>query len=346
MRKNYSRLEFASSVIIAISLVSMSASSTTCAAPKKALARSLSVNSKLGDSGALIEPSRRMRFRDSPWDYEIRIALPPSYNQTKNSYPVLWVIDGSYNFEAAVDQVTTSAKDHVPDMIVVSVGTPPEARNEFMRRRAYDFSSTRNNDICSYQEPGGHLYEKQCKLVLDWSKAAGEPSVDLLGGAPKFLNFIIDDVRKQLASDYRMENDNTLFGFSAGGYFCTYALLTRPDGFDRYICGSPNLNIDAGIAFQLEEAYAKSHTDMKAKVFFSAGEDEITQGGVVSAAGLVSWMARMAEILKVRNYPSLELHARVFPGEIHDGSGARISLYWGLRTLWSNQYPSETARQR
>jgi predicted alpha/beta superfamily hydrolase len=288
--------------------------------------------SRTADSGALIEPSRRMRFEGGPWEYEIRIALPPSYRQSDKSYPVLWVTDGGFQFEQAVDVVNSSTKNHVPDMIVVSIGTPSEARNESLRRRAYDFSFT-TADICTGQEPGASLYEQLCKSVLDQIKSAGMPAIDHLGGAPQLLKFIVGDLRSKLVREYRMSNDNTLFGYSVGGSFCTYALLARPDGFDRYICGSPNLNFDGGMVFKMEQQYAASHKDMRAKVFFSAGEGEMLQGGMVSATGIVGWMARMAEILKVRGYPSLELHARILPGEVHDGSGARMSLYWGLRTL-------------
>lgn len=197
---------------------------------------------------------------------QIRIALPPSYHQSDKSYPVLWVLDGSGMFESAVDVVYSSQKQYVPDMIVVSVGTPPEARNDFLRRRAYDFSST-NLERFSDQAPGGSLYQQQFKIFLEQAKANGMAPIDHTGGSPKFLQFIVEDVRNTLKKDYRMANDNTLFGFSAGGSFVAYALLTRPDGFDRYICGSPGLwNMDGGIAFKLEEQYADTHSDMKAKV--------------------------------------------------------------------------------
>lgn len=317
---------YSKAVMCLFTVAALACSGTGFAAAAKATKDITTSSSKTADSGALIEPSRRMRFKDSPWDYEIRVALPPSYRRTEKSYPVLWVVDGSLFFEAAVGESTSNR--HIPELIVISIGTPQEVSDkEFSRRRSYDFSATK--DQCSYQEPGGDLYEKLCRLTLERSP------VDQMGGAAEFLEFIVNDVRQSLLKDYRLENDNTLFGYSAGGYFCTYALLTRTDAFDRYICASPNLNMDSGLAFKLEERYAKSHKDMPAKVFFSAGEGEILEGGIVSAAGLVSWTARIAEILKVRGYPSLQLHARVLPGLVHDPAGARTSLYWGLRTLWT-----------
>ena len=153
------------------------------------------------------------------------------------------------------------------------------------------------------------------------------------GGAPRFLAFLVDTVRPALARDYRMANDHTLFGHSGGGLFCTYALIARPAAFDKYICGSPSLYEGNSELFHMEERYAATHKDMPASVFFGAGEGEILEGGIISAWGIVSSTARMAEILKMRSYPSLRLHVRIFPGEDHL-SMVQMNLNWGLRTLW------------
>jgi hypothetical protein len=66
------------------------------------------------------------------------------------------------------------------------------------------------------------------------------------------------------------------------------------------------------------------------------GDAEILEGGLVSGIGVVSFTARMAEILKLRAYPSLDLHVRVFPGEDHR-TAKPLSLIWGLRTVWGSQ---------
>jgi hypothetical protein len=41
----------------------------------------------------------------------------------------------------------------------------------------------------------------------------------------------------------------------------------------------------------------------------------------------------MAEILKMRAYPSLSLHFRIFPGENHL-TVIPLNLAWGLRAVW------------
>jgi hypothetical protein len=44
-------------------------------------------------------------------------------------------------------------------------------------------------------------------------------------------------------------------------------------------------------------------------------------------------MARMVEILRLREYPSLKLHARILPGEDH-ASVVPLNLSVGLRAVW------------
>jgi len=163
-------------------------------------------------------------------------------------------------------------------------------------------------------------------------KAAGEPPMEG-GGAGKFLGFIVDEVRADLSRKYRMADDHALFGDSGGGYFCAYALFARPGAFSRYICGSPPLHGGNFELFRMEERHAKAHDDLKAAVFFGAGEAEMLEKNIIPAWGIVSSTARMAEILGLRKYPSLKLHVRIFPEEDH-ASVVPLNLSWGLRLVW------------
>jgi predicted alpha/beta superfamily hydrolase len=92
--------------------------------------------------GVSIEQSRRMRAKEFAWDHEIQIALPSSYHRSNKAYPVLWVTDGSLQFQAAIEAVNVTEKGHLPEMIVVGIGAPPEALAETWVRRDYDFTPT------------------------------------------------------------------------------------------------------------------------------------------------------------------------------------------------------------
>jgi uncharacterized protein len=258
--------------------------------------------------------------------------LPPSYGETNQSYPVLWVTDGHGLFTTAVEFVTACAGKHVPPMIVIGIGAPPEEINEAQVRRTYDFTP---NGVERFGGFGGALADAQLKLYEEELRAKGEPVPKELGGAHDFLSFLVDTARPALAQDFRMSGDHTLFGHSGGGLFCTYALLRRPTAFGRYVCGSPSLHGGDAELFRLEERYARTHQDLEAAVFFGVGEAEVLEGARVSAFGIVSSTARMAEILRMRQYPSLRLHVRIFPEATH-WSAMTLNLSWGLRLVWQS----------
>jgi fructokinase len=283
-----------------------------------------------GLDDVIVEPARRVRAPSFEWDHEIRVALPASYASDDRAYPVLWLMDGAAYFELAVKTVNYDLKAHLPDMIVASVGTPREELSQFARRRGYDFFPTPQ---WMFEGFGAQLFERPLLAVQSQLQAVGQPLL-LGGGAAAFLSFLVDELRSELLRQYRMADDHTLFGDSGGGFFCSYALLSRPQAFKRYICGSPCLAAGDFELFRLEEAYAREHDDLKAIAFFGAGEREMLDGNdLVSAWGVVSSMARMVEILHARKYPSLELHARLFPGEDH-ASVPAWNLSAGLRAVW------------
>lgn len=291
-------------------------------------ARSVLTTQRTTDHGMLIQASRRMSIAGAPSDYEIRVALPQSYARPEKRYPVLWVMDGSLDFDMAVETAPAATGGAVPEMIVVSVGTTADKIKNFVSRREYDFTFTKTG-VCNFNGLGAELVKRECNDYYNNVLAGAQ-----FGGADKFLDFIVDDVRTVIDRDYRTTGDNTLFGYSMGGGFCIFALLERPEAFKRYICGSPGLITENNAIFGKEAQYSATHTDLSAQVFLSAGEGEMLQGQVVSAVGIVSGVARMAEILGLRRYPSLKLHARIFPGNLHDPQGKSVALYWGLRTLW------------
>jgi predicted esterase len=77
------------------------------------------------------------------------------------------------------------------------------------------------------------------------------------GLADKHLAFIRKDVFKFVESNYRTEpNNRTYFGFSAGGVFGVYALMTQPDSFKNYILGSP-------LDEKVPTLFAQQHADLK-----------------------------------------------------------------------------------
>ncbi len=284
-------------------------------------------------AGVTIEPSRRMRAKDYPWEHEIQVALPPSYGKTNEPFPVLWVTDGSLLFQLATALVTACARQHIPEMIVVGIGSPPDAVDQTQMRRNYDFSPTATAGFSGF---GSKAHEERERAGQKKRQADGQVAIDRFGGAPRFLPFVTEEVRERLGRDYRMANDHTLFGHSGGGLFCAYTLVSRPSAFNRYVCGSAALAAGDYEVFRIEERYAQQHKDLPAVAFFGVGEQEVLDKNTL---GIFSSTARLPEILKTRGYPSLALAFRSFEGEGHVSVIPPL-LAEGLRAVWEGHFVS------
>lgn len=260
-----------------------------------------------------IEPSRIMQIPGHPFPHEIRVALPVSYAGSDRTYPVLWVTDNA--LETALSVVGAR------ELIIVAIGGKPDPAVPGMGR-AFDFYP--DPDIFAPGPIGDELGGRNGR---EGPAARG-------GGAAAFRDFLLDDVRPALAADYRMDpDDHALIGYSAGGWFTVYSMLTRPGGFAKYIPGAPSLNFSQGLIWTIEEEYAAAHDDLVADVFFACGDAEMVRDYQFEC---FSAMARMIERLSFRAYPSLTLRYKILTGEDH-GSSFPLTLSAAVRELWGNR---------
>ncbi len=270
-----------------------------------------------------IEPAVAVRTAAFDWDYEVQVALPASYGvMPDKAYPVLWLTDGPFLLHLAVGLLNTLVVGGLaPEMIIVAVGCASEAgAAEFGRRRSIDFAPPGKSIL--FDGPGGDYFRK-----------LGVPE----GGEQKaddFLAFLVEELRPTLARQYRMQDDHGLMGHSGGGMFASYALFARPGAFRRYIIGSPSSNAVERSAFRLEREYAAANEDLKADVFFGAGELEIGKLSL-AAWGIVSAPVLMAETLLLRQYPSLKVTTRIFSGKDHSSVIADV-IAEGVRAVWAD----------
>jgi len=275
-----------------------------------------------------VEPAVSMYAAAFAWSYEVQVALPASYGvMPEKRYPVLWLTDGPFLLHLAVGLLNTLVLGGLaPEMIIVGVGCSSDAgAAEFGRRRAIDFAPPGRTLL--FEGPGGEYFRK-----LGVSAGGLQKADDLLA-------FLVDEVRPTLTQTYRMSADHGLMGHSGGGMFARYALFARPGAFRRYIIGSPSSNAADRASFRLEAEYAATNTDLNANVFFGAGEQEIGKLSL-AAWGMVSAPVLMAETLLLRQYPSLKLPTRIFPGKDHSSVIADI-ISEGVRAVWADALESE-----
>ncbi len=137
---------------------------------------------------------------------ELLIYTPPSYHfNEKSKYPVLYVVDGDYNFHyvTGLVELLSSISKNIPEMIVVglsSKGTP--------------------------------TYRKNSKPPYD---------VKDKGNADKTVAHIKEEVVTYINKNYKTNGYQILAGHSIGGLFTTYAMINNPKFFNSYIAISPAL---------------------------------------------------------------------------------------------------------
>jgi hypothetical protein len=140
------------------------------------------------------------------------IHLPPDYYTTKNSYPVLYLLDGDSHFDYAArmaDFLAGYDRNRIPPMIVVGVVNIDRGR---------DFTPV------YLQKPDGR--RDSSVIVADT-------------GAGRFLRYLDEEVVPYVDKNYRVQPYRILAAHSLGGLFALYAKETRPLLFPGIILTSP-----------------------------------------------------------------------------------------------------------
>ena len=156
----------------------------------------------------------------------IQVYLPPDYNASNLSYPVIYLFDGESLFNPPPETVGDYQIDETLDrlyaekltqgMIVVGIEYDPD----------YPWS-----EYMPWVNPNMH----------DWVKPKNSaPSEGGEGGA--FLNFVVDTLKPEIDRRYRtfVDRDNTMIGgFCRTAVIPLYAVLSRPDIFSKAMVMSP-----------------------------------------------------------------------------------------------------------
>lgn len=184
-------------------------------------------------------------------EYELYIKLPEGYSKNKDkTYPVIYFTDAMFHIEI----LSGSTEYIMEDVILVGISWQIDIAEDVKQKYGAHFSRF-----------GDYSFKKTTNPK--------HPKIKF-GHANNHLAFIRNDVFKYVEENYRTEpNNRTYFGFSAGGLFGTYALLTNPDTFKNYILGSPSIWSHAPDLFAQENVALKSE-ESAINVLISYGESE------------------------------------------------------------------------
>ena len=258
---------------------------------------------------------RDIRAQALQRDYQLFVALPDSYREGGKRYPVVFVVDADYAF-GVVRNIAQRLARHagMEEVIVVGLSYAKGDGAVYSRRRDYTPTTPRKHDYRS-DMPGR------------------QPA---FGEAASYARFIAGEVFPMIASQYRANMGRKIFvGHSYGSLLGLQIMLTEPRTFEHYILGSPSLWYDAGLMFDREQAYAGSHKDLPASVFFGIGGLERLPAGKKRSrseedADMVADLQEFNQKLKSRKFAGLTTRLRVFDDEDH-ASVFPMVLTHGLR---------------
>lgn len=217
--------------------------------------------------------------------YELYIKLPEDYeNNKENSYPVIYFTDAVWHIE-----ILSAATEYLmKNAILVGISWQTDMNKKLLKEKGAHVSRYRDYSIRESSKP-----DIQAKYQL--------------GQANSHLNFIRSDVIKTIERNYRTQpNQRTYFGYSLGGEFGAYTLLTEPDTFKSYIIGSPSINGDIPYLTKIASTVAIKKMSLNAKVFISYGSLE-TKLGINTE--------KYITVLKNLNDNSLSLTHEVIEGD-------------------------------
>jgi hypothetical protein len=223
--------------------------------------------------------------------YDLFISLPEDYYASKQSYPVLYVLDGWHFPLMAFLQENNIYSKRMPAVIIVNIGQSPAS--DAMALRAQDFSPT----------------------PIPQSLGGGG------GGAAMFLDFFEHELIPFIDHTYRTNPaDRGLLGHSMGGKFALYALEQRPGLFQRIVAASPALFPDDSLMDNAAR-HALSAVSSPVRLDLSVGGDD--------ELGFTKTTTAFARLLDELKPKGLAYRFTVYPGENHN-SVRLVSLPAGL----------------
>ncbi len=210
----------------------------------------------------------------------IRIYLPPSYEESNDSYPVLYMHDGQNLFEDS----TSFAGEWGVD----------EALNELSK-------SQNLNLIVVGIDNGGEnrIHELTAWDHPRYGKAEGKA----------YMEFLVDVVKPYVDENYRTKSDrlNTaIMGSSLGGLISHYAIYEYSEVFSKAGIFSPSYWWGEGPFDQVREIGLPADTRLNFLVGGKEGE------------GMVSQMDEMVEMILAKGHPAEQVISKVNPKGEHN----------------------------
>ncbi len=254
-----------------------------------------------------------MASRHTGRSYRIFVSVP-AQPAPPLGYPVLYLLDGNAYFPVAHTLAQNAARvgprEHGKGFvapIVVAIGYPTDGLLD---------SAARSED---YTPPAPDLTDSGDRMSVKQ------------GGADRFLDFIEGELKPLIEARLPIDRSRqTLAGHSYGGLLALHALFTQPEGFQRYVAGSPSIWWNQRYVLKEKQKFldnAKKPSDLR--VLIMVGDQE--QSADVAAVGneraamlverrMVDNARELGAALASAPGKKVATHFRILPGEAHNSA--------------------------
>lgn len=218
---------------------------------------------------------------------EINVWLPPGYGQSRERYPVLYVLDGGqdqdFHHISGIAQLGTIVGT-TRDVIVVGVA-----------------SVDRRNELA--------LPTEDPELIARYPTQ---------GQSERFRRFLSEEVQPFINARYRTSGETALMGESLAGLFVVETFLKEPQMFDAYVGVSPSLWWDGGKLARQAGAHLRDHSgDPRTLILTLGDEGEMMQAPMDVLVANLRQYAMPNERWSFTPRPT-ESHATIYHGAALD----------------------------
>jgi len=146
-------------------------------------------------------------------DREIQIYLPDSYTTSKQSYPVLYILDGQWFFANGVSiQKSLRTPGAIPEMIVVGIKNSNPLRRTLFNKERDKFTSFLKNEVIEFVDSNFRTTKE--RVAFGWEAAAYYLSKIILEEKDLFSGAIITDgglASENLVQEFKSDKEIYLY---------------------------------------------------------------------------------------------------------------------------------------
>jgi hypothetical protein len=180
----------------------------------------------------------------------IFVSTPNGYDNSKDSYQVLYVIDGVTGVIGLVNYL--SAYGICPQLIIVSINETNSTGDMFPSNPKYSRGTQPTKPWYNKKE------DNELRVIRPGEK---------IGEADKFLSFIETELFPYIEKNYRTIPYRICCGHSKGGLCVTHAFLSHNNMFNAFIALNPSLYWDDGLIMKTAEEKLAG-LDFKRRLFY------------------------------------------------------------------------------